>query len=78
MMGFGVDEDLGFLADEFLKNDRIEAGNLTDREKMLNWLDVDEQEFSQMSASDRENSLFQWQKFGRKEYKKMYKVNDDG
>jgi len=42
MMGFGVDEDLGFLADELLKNNRIEAGNLTDREKMLNWLDVSE------------------------------------
>ncbi len=71
-MGFGVDEDLGFLADELLKNNRIEAGNLTDREKMLNWLDVSEQEFSQMSNSDRDNSIFQWRKFGRKEYDKMY------
>jgi len=73
MMGFGVNEDLGFLADDLLKDNRIEAGNLTDREKMLNWLDVDEQEFSQMSNSDRDNSLFQWRKFGRKEYDKMYK-----
>ena len=67
-MEYGLDEDLGFLADEDDKNRRIDSGNLTDYEKMLCWLEIDSMEFNGLGNNEQANHKWQWRKFGRKEY----------
>ena len=67
-MGFGLDEDLGYLADIEEDNRRIDSGRLTDREKMLDWLEMTGIDFSELSNNEQGNYCWQWRKFGRKEY----------
>ena len=71
-MGFGIEEDLGCLADMDDNQKRIEAGRLTDYEKMLDWLDVGSSEFNEESQSEQGRCRFLWNKFGRKEYNKTH------
>jgi len=70
-MGYGMEEDLGFLADMDDDQKRIDSGLLTDHEKMLDWLGVSSSEFNDESQNEQTRCLFLWNRFGRKEYNKL-------
>ena len=64
-MGYGLDEDLGFLAEVDDNDRRLDEGRLTDQEKMLDWLEMTSREFAELSGNCQSNLRWQWRKFGK-------------
>ena len=63
-MGYGEDEDLGYLADEDDNNARIMAGHLTEFELMLEYHSLDEHEWSRLSGNEQSRLRWNFRKFG--------------